>query len=161
MAGRWFAMVSVVRKPKGWPLRSRWARITESGATPAQVRAAAMLTEMLRSRYHILAANCVTHAQVSVNPSNMQVGYHTDWASGFPFEQIGLPNNYAQPLPAVWAFGFLASAEFRTMAGDRLAEGVDRAEEALRAGALAEKAALPAYRKRLQEGYRQRLADLN
>ena len=133
---------------------------TESDASPAQIRTAAMLTEMLRSRYRIPAGNCVTHAQVSVNPSNMQVGYHTDWASGFPFEQVGLPNNYAQALPALWAFGFLASAEFRAATGERMAEGVDRAEEALRAGALAEKSTLPAYRKRLQDGYRQRLAEL-
>jgi hypothetical protein len=132
----------------------------ESGASPAQIRAAAMLTEMLRSRYRIPATNCVTHAQVSVNPANMQVGYHTDWASGFPFEQVGLPNNYAQALPAVWAFGFEASAEFRAATGERMVEGVDRAEEALRAGALAEKSTLPAYRKQLQEGYRQRLAEL-
>jgi hypothetical protein len=132
----------------------------ESSASPAQVRAAAMLTEMLRSRYRIPAANCVTHAQVSVNPANMQVGYHTDWASGFPFEQLGLPDNYAQALPAVWAFGFLATGDFRAAAGERMAEGVDRAEEALRAGALAERSTLPAYRKRLQDGYRQRLAEL-
>ena len=112
---------------------------SESGASPAQVRAAAMLTEMLRSRYGIPAANCVTHAQVSVNPANMQVGYHTDWASGFPFEQVGLPNNYAQALPAVWAFGFLASADFRAATGERMAEGVDRAEETVRAGAQAER----------------------
>jgi len=133
---------------------------SESGASPAQVRAAAMLTEMLRSRYRILAANCVTHAQVSVNPANMEVGYHTDWASGFPFEQVGLPNNYAQALPAVWAFGFLATAEYRAATGERMAEGVDRAEEAVRASAQAEKCTLPVYRKRLQEGYRQRLAEL-
>ena len=61
----------------------------------AQVRGAAMLTEMLRSRYKIPGRNCVTHAQVSVNPSNMQIGYHVDWASIFPFEKLGLPDNYA------------------------------------------------------------------
>jgi hypothetical protein len=119
-----------------------------------------MLTEMLRSRYHIPAANCVTHAQVSVNPANMQVGYHTDWASGFPFEQVGLPDNYAQALPAVWAFGFQASVDFRAAAGERMAEGVDRAEEALRAGAMADRVALAIYRKRLQDGYRRRLAEM-
>jgi hypothetical protein len=57
-------------------------------ASPAQVRAAAMLVEMLRARYRISAVNCVTHAQVSLNPSNMRVGYHMDWASKFPFEQL-------------------------------------------------------------------------
>jgi hypothetical protein len=77
-----------------------------AGISPAQVRAGAMLVEMLRSRYRIPVANCVTHAQVSVNPSNMQAGYHTDWAFGFPFEQVGLPDNYARDLPSLWAFGF-------------------------------------------------------
>ena len=36
--------------------------------TPAQIHAGRTLTEMLRSRYRIAAENCVTHAQVSVNP---------------------------------------------------------------------------------------------
>jgi len=42
-----------------------------------------MLTDMLRKRYGIPAGNCVTHAQVSVNPSNLLIGYHIDWASSF------------------------------------------------------------------------------
>src|SRR5215831_10795702 len=46
---------------------------TEPQLSPAQLRAAAMLTEMLRSRYRIAVGNCVTHAQVSVNPSNIRV----------------------------------------------------------------------------------------
>jgi hypothetical protein len=83
----------------------------EGVASPAQIRAAAMLTEMLRSRYQISAENCVTHAQVSVNPSNMQVGYHTDWAAGFPFEALGLPDNYELALPSLWAFGFAPNRE--------------------------------------------------
>ena len=37
----------------------------------------------------IPATNCVTHAQVSVNPANMLVGYHTDWAGNFPFQRSG------------------------------------------------------------------------
>jgi hypothetical protein len=36
--------------------------------TAAQISALRMLTEMLRSRYGIAAENCVTHAEVSVNP---------------------------------------------------------------------------------------------
>ena len=52
----------------------------EADISPARVRAAAMLTEVLRSRYGIPTANCVTQAQVSVNPSHLRVGYHTDWA---------------------------------------------------------------------------------
>jgi len=54
-----------------------------------------MLTRMLRSRYSIAAENCVTHAQVSVNPSNMQLSYHVDWAAAFSFAALGLPDNYA------------------------------------------------------------------
>jgi len=130
---------------------------TDSSASPAQLRAAAMLIEMLRSRYHIPAANCVTHAQVSVNAQNSQAGYHTDWASSFPFSQVGLPDNYAQALPAVWAFGFLTGPEFRAAGGVRMAEGVDIAEEALRAAAASEGSTPAAYRKRLQAWYRQRL----
>jgi len=74
--------------------------------TAAQTRSATMLVEMLRSHYRIAASNCVTHAQVSVNPSNMRIGYHVDWASDFPFHDLGLPDNYAAPIPAIWRFGF-------------------------------------------------------
>jgi hypothetical protein len=88
---------------------------------PAQVRAGAMLTEMLRCRYGIAARNCVTHAQVSVNPSNFRIGYHTDWAGSFPFQRLGLPDNYALPLPAVTLFGFTYDPAFVERAGDRLA----------------------------------------
>ncbi len=130
---------------------------TESGASPAQLRSAAMLTEMLRCRYRIPAANCVTHAQVSVNPQNGMAGYHTDWASSFPFAQVGLPDNYAQALPAVWAFGFQAGPDFRAAAGVRMVEGIDVAEDALRSAAATDRSSPAAYRKRLQTWYRQRL----
>ena len=63
-----------------------------------QMHAARILTEMLRSKYNLPAGNCVTHAQVSVNPDNMRVGWHTDWGSNFPFQEVGLPDNYQQPL---------------------------------------------------------------
>jgi hypothetical protein len=89
---------------------------------PAQVRAGAILTEMLRSRYRINPLNCVTHAQVSVNPSNYQIGYHTDWASSFPFERLGLPDNYARPLPSLTLFGFEYDSAFVDRVGPRLAE---------------------------------------
>ena len=86
---------------------------------PAQVRSAAMLVEWLRGRYHIPASNCVAHAQVSVNPANMLVGMHHDWAAGLPFEELGLPDNYALPLPALWAYGFDCDANFTGRAGAR------------------------------------------
>ena len=70
--------------------------------TPAQISAGKQPpTEMLRSRYHIPAESCVTHAQVSVNPSNMRIGWHTDWAADFPFAALGLPDNYSIAIPSV------------------------------------------------------------
>jgi hypothetical protein len=130
----------------------------EPEMSPAQLRAAAMLIEMLRNRYQIAAENCVAHAQVSVNPSNMQVGYHTDWASGFPFEQVGLPDNYAQPLPALWAFGFESNPDYVQWAGHRLGLALESSESQV--GAAAEQAGLSvrAYRKSLQNHYREWLA---
>jgi len=124
--------------------------------SPAQVRGAAMLVEMLRARYGIPATNCVTHAQVSVNPFNMRVGYHTDWASSFPFEQLGLPDNYAQPIPALSIFGFESDATFLRVSGSRLYAGVELAEERLRERAAEQGVPLAAYRGSLQRLYRER-----
>jgi hypothetical protein len=124
-----------------------------TSAGNAQVRAAAMLTEMLRSRYKISGRNCVTHAQVSVNPSNMQIGYHVDWASSFPFEKLGLPDNYATPSPAISLFGFAFDASFEQRAGVRLAAGAMDADRGLVARAEAAHLSLAAYRKALHRRY--------
>jgi len=130
----------------------------EASITPAQMRAAAMLIETLRSRYGIPAGNCVTHAQVSVNPSNMRVGYHVDWASGFPFERLGLPNNYEQALPALAAFGFEYEPSFLRWAGTRMYAGVASAEQMLRKRAAEAGVPVARLRKQLQKTYRERLA---
>jgi hypothetical protein len=119
----------------------------------AQVRAAAMLTEMLRSRYQIPGGNCVTHAQVSVNPANMQIGYHVDWASSFPFERLGLPDNYTAPSPAVSLFGFSFDASFEQRAGVRLAAGALAADRGLAERAEASHLSLAAYRQALHRRY--------
>jgi len=129
----------------------------EGEMSPAQIRAAAMLTEMLRSRYHIPAANCVTHGQVSVNPSNRQIGYHLDWASSFPFPQVGLPDNYQRALPSIWAAGFEYNQAFQAKAGDRLRAGVQLAEDQLAARAAEAGVSVQSYRKQLQRRYRQQL----
>jgi len=132
----------------------------EASVSPGQVRAAAMLTEMLRSRYAIAANNCVTHAQVSVNPSNMHVGLHTDWASSFPFEQVGLPNNYAQPLAALALFGFEYDSAFEHWAGTRVFAGVEAAEELARDKAAHRGLDIREYRTLMQRLYREKLARL-
>jgi hypothetical protein len=72
----------------------------------AQVHAGRVLTELLRFKYGIPGENCVTHAQVSVNPSNFLIGYHKDWQEGFPFRALGLPDNYQQPVASAAVFGF-------------------------------------------------------
>ncbi len=128
--------------------------------TAAQVHAGRILTEWLRSRYHIPEENCVTHAQVSVNPANMRVGYHTDWARAFPFRELGLPDNYWRPLPSVHLFGFLCDARFRQWAGSPLAEGITLAEGILHDTALTEGYSVPAYRQALQKRYRQMITAL-
>ena len=126
---------------------------TQTSADNAQVRAAAMLTEMLRSRYKISGRNCVTHAQVSVNPSNMQIGYHVDWASSFPFEKLGLPDNYATPSPAVALFGFGFDAAYQQRAGVRLAAGAVEAERGLTERAKSAHLSPAAYRKELHRRF--------
>jgi hypothetical protein len=133
----------------------------EPEITPAQVRAAAMLTEMLRGRYQIAATNCVTHGQVSVNPSNMLVGRHTDWASAFPFKQLGLPDNYSRPLPSVTLFGFDGDPDFRRRTGERVHEGLEMAQAELRARAAALDLSPEAYRASLRKQFRKRLQQLH
>ena len=130
----------------------------EAATNPAQSHAAAMLTEMLRSKYSIPPGNCVTHGQVSVNASNMRIGFHTDWASSFPFEELGLPNNYAKPIPAMWAFGFDADEHFLRATGSRMSAGVDRARWRLQEEAAELNLSVAAYRKLLQRSYREKLA---
>ncbi len=130
----------------------------EATVAPAQMHAAAMLTDMLRRRYRIPALNCVTHAQVSVNASNLQIGYHLDWASSFPFGQVGLPDNYAVPLPSVAVFGFGYDPGFARRAGDRMFQEAEMGNRVMleRAAAAHVKAAV--YRRELQQRYRSELA---
>jgi hypothetical protein len=125
---------------------------TAQEVTPAQILAARLLTEMLRSRYSIAAENCVTHAQVSVSPENMHIGAHVDWAAQFPFAALGLPDNYAVPLPSLYVFGFESDVAFvRAASGDW--EGLKLAEAQVAQLAVAEEIALARYRARLQGRY--------
>jgi len=99
--------------------------------TPAQVHSARILTEMLRARYHIAPENCVTHAQVSVNPTLVRIGDHTDWAANFPFSGMGLPDNYEVPLPSLERFGFSYDNDFVRATGSRMWRGLLLAEQRL------------------------------
>lgn len=129
-------------------------------ANPAQIHAARVLTQMLRSKYHIPAANCVTHAQVSVNPDNMLVGYHTDWSGNFPFLEVGLNDNYTVPPPAIYAFGFDYDPTFVHATGLRIWQGLALAEDQMRAQAAAQGFPVPQFRSMLQKKYKEIIATL-
>jgi hypothetical protein len=127
-------------------------------ATPAQLRSLRVLTEMLRASYHIAEADCITHAQVSVNPDNMQMGYHYDWASHFPFAEIGLPDNYAIASPGVALFGFRYDPSLVAVTGEPYWRGLSAGSDELRQLATAHGAAVADYRAALEKRYRRILA---
>lgn len=122
--------------------------------TAAQANAAKLLTEMLRGKYGISAANCATHAQVSVNPRNMLLGYHTDWAASFPFRELGLRDGYQEPIPAVALFGFGYGGDFLTALGGQPWPGLVLAEQQLVKDAAAAGQTPGTWRRMLREKYR-------
>ncbi len=132
----------------------------QPSANPAQVHAARVLTEMLRYKYHIPAMNCVTHAQVSVNPDNMLVGYHTDWAGNFPFRELGLSDNYGLPPPSISVFGFGYDPTFQHATGGRLEQGLASAEYQVETQAASRGMTVARYRAVLQKHYKEVLAAL-
>ncbi|HLM57566.1 MAG TPA: peptidoglycan recognition family protein, partial [Pyrinomonadaceae bacterium] len=129
----------------------------EERLTEAQLVAGRLLTQVLRSRHQIEDAYCVTHGLVSVNPSNMRILFHHDWARGFPFEAFGLSDKYAVAPASVAEFGFTYDEEDVGKLGGALWPGVAKAEEefgkaAERAGAQPEE-----FRRRMRESYRERM----
>lgn len=138
------------------------AQSSQDGQGPpvneAQVHAGRVLTEMLRARYQIPAANCVAHAQVSVNPGNRRAGYHIDWAAHLPFEKLGLSDNYSAPIASITLFGFEPDAGLAEAGGAPLARGLERAEEQVRQEAAARGETVDGYRLALQSRYRETLA---
>jgi N-acetylmuramoyl-L-alanine amidase len=126
--------------------------------SPAQIHSARILTDMLRYKYTIPAGNCVTHAQVSVNPGNMRIGYHTDWAGNFPFAEIGLGDNYREPLASVFAFGFDYDGIFVQSTGRRLWQGLRASDEQVKLQASVLGMPVPAYKRILRQRYEKILA---
>ena len=126
-----------------------------TSANPAQIHAARVLTQMLRSKYRIPESNCVTHAQVSVNPSNMLIGYHTDWAGNFPFLEVGLNDNYTAPPASIYAFGFDYNPIFVHATGARLWQGLAIAEDQIRTQAAAQGLTFSKYRLLLRKKYKE------
>jgi hypothetical protein len=103
----------------GVSFESRWEGGRTLPITRAQLIAGRNLTHYLRQRFAIAPEMCVTHGLASVAPKRGLIGYHLDWARGFPFEAFGLPDLYAQPLPSVALFGFNYDGEFLRVVGER------------------------------------------
>ena len=128
----------------------------DKGVTPAQLRGARLLTDWLRQEYRIPARNCTTHEMVSVNPSNMLIGYHTDWSGQFPFQALGLPDNYGEALPSIALWGFGYDETFVERIGGCVWPGISDAEQAFTRQA-ARHGASKAYRNHLKKRYRRLL----
>jgi hypothetical protein len=128
--------------------------------TPAQIASAKVLTEMLRSHYGIRPENCVTHAQVSVNPFNMRIGAHTDWAAKFPFAAIGLTDNYALAPASIYVFGFEYDSVFLRAAGGDRWKGLDSAAQQIEAQAQLRQMPVEQYRASLRQRYKEIAAAL-
>ncbi len=112
----------------------RGAEIGADRINEAQIYAARVLTAVLRSKYVIDDADCVTHGLVSVNPSSRLMGYHTDWVSEFPFEALGLSNKYKVELAAVSRLGLGYDQAYVAAAGGKW-PGLEKADAALREAA--------------------------
>lgn len=123
--------------------------------TEGQIRSGRALTEMLRAKYNVPAEDCVVHAQISVNPSNWRIGLHADWGFGFPFREIGLPDNYRIPNPNIYLFGFEYDSVYTSVTGPDLWNGLVEADQRLREAAAGRRLTQDEYRRVLQQKYRQ------
>jgi hypothetical protein len=126
----------------------------------SQIHSGHLLVEMLVNKYDIPLTNCVTHAQVSVDPNNMTIGYHTDGSGSFPFQELGIPNNYELPVPSMYVFGFDFDSRFLMLAGTRMWKGLLLADERLRREADSQHLSIDRYKEILRERYRTSIAVL-
>jgi hypothetical protein len=138
----------------GVSFESRWQGGRTLPITRAQLIAGRNLTHYLRQRFAIAPEMCVTHGLTSVNPSQKLIGYHRDWARGFPFEAFGLPDLYAAPTPSVALFGFGYDGHFLREVGERW-PGLVAAERQLAEDARARSMTLEALKKERQQLYLQ------
>ena len=127
--------------------------------TPAQLHAARQLTDWLRYHFQISDRNCVTHGLVSVNPQRHLIGHHLDWATGFPFRELGLSDKYLLPPPSIVEFGFDYDQHFLQSVG-RPWPGLARAGEELQARAARADLPLETLRRQLHRRFDAQMARL-
>ncbi len=101
----------------------------EERLSEAQIVSGRVLTQILRSRHGIDDAHCVAHGLVSVNPANMLIAYHHDWARNFPFEAMGLSDKYKVAPASVSLFGFTYDDDVVEKLGGALWSGVKAGED--------------------------------
>jgi hypothetical protein len=125
--------------------------------TEAQIVAGRVLTQILRSRHQIDDANCVTHGLVSVNPANMLICFHHDWARNFPFEAMGLSDKYKVAPASVSVFGFTYDDEVVAKLGGALWSGVKAAEDEFNARASRAGLAADDLREQMRTRFREQM----
>lgn len=102
----------------------------------------------------------MTHAQVSVNPANMVLANHKDWARAFPFAAMNLPDNYRLPVWAVEAFGFTHDEDLLGASGGKDWPGLVAADKRLVETAARQGASEIRYRGMLRHRYQEILAEV-
>ncbi len=129
----------------------------EEQLTEAQVVAGRLLTQIVRSRHQIDDANCVTHGLVSVNPSNMLIAFHHDWARNFPFEAMGISDKYKVAPASVSHFGFTYDDEIIAKLGGALWSGVMAAEDEFNARAASGRTTTEELRELMRARFREQM----
>jgi hypothetical protein len=129
----------------------------EERLTEAQLVAGRLLTQVIRSRHQIDDANCVTHGLVSINPTNMGIAFHHDWARGFPFAAMGLSDKYRVAPASVAEFGFTYDEATVEKLGGAIWPGAAAAEEEFSRRAAESKTEPEALRRRMRDAYRARM----
>ncbi|HEX8181763.1 MAG TPA: N-acetylmuramoyl-L-alanine amidase [Pyrinomonadaceae bacterium] len=129
----------------------------EEQLTEAQLVAGRLLTQILRSRYQIDDADCTVHGLVSVNPDNMRVCYHHDWARNFPFAAMGLSDKYQIQPASISEFGFTYDDDIVAQLGGAIWPGAQAARAALEERATTADLKPEDLRPQMRERYRQQL----
>jgi hypothetical protein len=133
----------------------------EEQLTEAQLLAGRLLTQILRSRYNIDDANCITHGLVSISPKQMAIAYHHDWVKNFPFEAMGLSDKYKVPTVSISVYGFTYDDSVIANAGGEIWSGAHLAEEDFRRRAEREQVDVAELRRRMRDLYSSQLAEQN